>query len=42
MTILVSSIFEVSMNKIELWNRVGVDDWTAKNKISENKNYEQD
>ena len=33
MTIAVSSIVEVSMTKIALWIRVGVDDWTAERAI---------
>ena len=29
MSIVVSNIAEVSLNKIALWIHVGVDDWTA-------------
>ena len=34
MSIVVSSIVEVSMNKIALWIRVDVDDWTAERSIT--------
>ena len=33
MSIILSSIIEVSMNKIKLWICVGVDDWTVKRAI---------
>ena len=36
MSIIVSIIVEVSMNKIALWIHMGVDDWTAERAIIAN------